>query len=301
MANLRIIYKNLVDSSTITASSTQNSTTTPATNLKSDIKSKVWRSSPNTASSTTSKGILLVDFGSLQNIGGVALAFTNFVSNAQVTVRGYTVMPTLSGTIAAPTLTGGTQSYVVASSTACPWNVLGLSNLGVGANTYAYGGGTTARVWLGDANRAIQVRGVSIEITDTYSAAATNLFVEVSRLIVGNYWSPVYNTSYGMTETIKDLSTTQRTEAGDLITKRGPRFSNLSFDLKWLAQSDRIEMTRILLGNGMTVPLFISLFPDDTIPEVERAHQIYGKITSIPGVSYSTWLTYSSQIDVEQV
>lgn len=308
--NLRVIYNNLVDLSatTVTASSSQSANTGVA-NLKSDIKSKVWRSSPNATSSTTAKAILMVDFGSNKPIGGVVLAFTNLVSNAAIKVVAYSVMPTLSGTVAAPTITGGTAAYTINSgntANGCPWNTLNLPNWGIpqGANTYAYGGGTYARVWM-PANTATAVRGITIEITDTYSTSATNRFIEVSKLIVGPYWSPKYNTGYGMTSEVKDSSKHERTQAGDLITIAGPRYNTLKFDMKWLDPSDRIELTKMLLGNGMPKPLLVSLFPDNSGTaaefEQERAHMIYGKLVSLPGVSYATLQIYSTSLELEEI
>jgi hypothetical protein len=108
-----------------------------------------------------------------------------------------------------------------------------------------------------------------------------------------------------MTATVKDLSVHDRTESGDLVTQRGPRFNSLSFDLSWLSPTDRIQMTKIVLGNGISKPLFVSLFPDNGSTtnswEMERAHQIYGKMMQTPGISYHTLDMYSSQIELEEV
>jgi hypothetical protein len=277
--NLRIIYQNLADTATLVASSTQG-TSTPVTNLQKDPKGSVWRSIGSSASITAT-------LATAQSIGGVVLPFTNFTSNsATLTVAGY------SGSAGTGTL------LYTQSGTCCPWNTLGLST--GSPNTYAYGGGTCARLWLSTVNQAISVASIVI----TISAPGTD-YIEVSRLIVGKYWSPVYNTGYGMTATIKDLSTHDRTESGDLVTQRGPRFNALSFDLAYLAPADRIQMTKLLLGNGISKPLFVSLFPDNDSTtnyyEMERAHQIYGKLMQTPGISYHTLDMYSSQIELEEV
>jgi hypothetical protein len=119
---------------------------------------------------------------------------------------------------------------------------------------------------------------------------------------MGQYWSPKYNTGYGMTNSMKDLSTHERTESGDLVSQRGPRYSALTFDLKWLDPTDRIQLTRIMLGNGLPRPLLISLFPDNgTQTEMERAHQIYGKMVTLPGITYDMLDIYSTQFDIEEV
>ena len=265
-------------------------------------------SSPNTVSGTTVKAFLMIDLGTAKSLQGVVLAFTNLVSST-ATIRvtgnntGFTIgppAPTVADQINTPVVTpnGGT------AVAACPWNTLGLPDWGtnpVGANTYAYGGGTYARVWLSDTTA---YRYWNIEIIDT-RPAGTGYYIEVSRLIMGQYWTPKYNTGYGMTNSMKDLSTHERTESGDLVSQRGPRYSCLTFDLKWLDPSDRIQLTKIMLVNGLPRPLLISLFPDNgsitSQAEMERAHQIYGKMVTLPGITYDMLDIYSTQFDIEEV
>lgn len=302
--NLRIIYKNLADNATIIASSSQANT--PVSNLKNDSKGKVWRSSANTATATSATAILLLDFGSSgTKVGGIVLPFTNLVSSsATITVRGYGVgsaAPTLGGTIASPTITGGTTSYSVASAACCPWNSLGLTNIGTGVNTYSYGGGTYLRVWLNSTQSNTTIRYLAITITDTRTAA-TGYYIEASRLIVGPVWSPTYNTSFGLTNTLKDMSTHERTESGDLVTRRGPRYNSINFDLKVLDQTDRLELNKILLNNGMPTPVLVSLFPDNTENwEQERTHMVYGKLMQLPGLTHFAPGFYSTSIEIEEI
>lgn len=302
--NLRIIYQNLADSATLTSPSSPAGT--PASNLQKDAKGSVWRTPTTTVASTSIDGIILVDLGSSQSIHSVVLPFTNLNSaSATIQVTGYSVAPTLStSTAGVGTATGGTLVTGFSQTTACcPWNTLGLST--GSPNTYAYGGGTYARIWLSTTIQALSARYLVIKITDFYSTSASGRYVEASRLIIGRYWSPTYNTGYGMTATIKDLSAHDRTESGDLVTQRGPRFNSLSFDLSWLSPTDRIQMTKLLLGNGISKPLFVSLFPDNGSTtaswEMERAHQIYGKIMQTPGISYHTLDMYSAQLELEEV
>lgn len=315
--NLRIIYQNLVDlipSGSITPSSTQSVQNTGVANLKSDTKSLVWRTSPTTIASTTVKGNLIVDLGASRLVGGIVLAFTNLNSStATIRVRGYSTAPTHSSTnndlINNPQITTGTAvaGYDSGTVQCCPWNTLTLPEWGTnpaGSSNYSYGGGTYARVWL-PSLKTTPVRYLSIEITDNYTTSAAGRYIEVSRLIIGDYWSPIYNTGYGMTSTIKDLSEHERTQGGDLITQRGPRFNTLSFNLDWLTHSDRREASRLMLGNGISKPVLVSLFPDSTGDssdfERERLHQIYGKFVQIPGISYQNIEFYSMPLELEEV
>lgn len=298
--NLRIIYENLVDLSTttITASSSQ-SASTGVSNLKLDTKSLVWRSG------TADVASLIVDLGSAKQVGGIILAFTNLMgSNATMKITGYSSanVPSFTGA----TLTTGIPTLFNTGNIACcPWNSLNLPTWGSNpalSSNYSYGGGTNARVWLTEQQQLLSPRYLGIEISDTTNTAS---YLEVSRLIVGKYWSPVYNTEYGVEAGIQDLSQHERTESGDLLTKIGPRFKTLKFNLNYLHQTDRKELTRILLGNGLPKPVFASIFPDSTGDDIdyqrEGLHQIYGKFSSVPGISYSYYELYSTSLELEEV
>lgn len=310
--NLRIIYQNLADLSTatVTANTTANATTTPASNMQKDIKSQVWRSGTFTSNLTTCTSHILVNLGTTQTgLGGVVLPFCNLTSTATIRVRAYTGS-TISFTGSTPdsptfSTTGATLVFDTGAVLACPYQVLGNWNWGVlelGANFYSYGGGTYARIWIPPNTTGIgnSFNQVLITIVDDRSAE-TNKYIEASRVVLGKYWEPKYNTSFGLSTTIKDLSAHQRTESGDLITNRGVRFNSMNFDLKWLTSSDRLDLTRILKGNGLSRPIFISLFPDDSDTGKEQAHQIYGKLSQSSPIQHPIFETYSTQIEIEEL
>lgn len=80
MPNLRIIYDNIADTATITATSTSGSLST--SNLKKDIKGLVHRSIGNSVTYT-------LVWASARTIGGVALPATNLSATATIEVRLY--------------------------------------------------------------------------------------------------------------------------------------------------------------------------------------------------------------------
>lgn len=307
--NLRIIYQNIVDLSTtnIVASSTA-SASTPATNLAVNTKSQVWRSGSVTTAADpvsgfyTAKANLIVSLVS-SNIGGIVLPFCNLSSLATIRVRGYTgTAPTLSGTVDLPTVaTTGTLKFDTGTVLACPYQVLGLWNWGslpLGVNSYSYGGGTYGRVWIPLRSQAA-CTSLLIEIVDPNNSTP---YIELSRLVIGSYWSPQYNTSYGLSSNTTDLSNHERSESGDLITNRGIRFRSMKFDLNWLTASDRLEFSRILRGNGLPKPLLISLFPDNSTDyDKEQAHQMYGKLSQFSDVVNPILDLYSTSIDIEEI
>lgn len=327
--NLRIIRKNLTDLSTttITASSTASAATTTA-NLKKDSKSQVWRSVCNIAGTTngivtsvspiTIKANLIITFPSSNIIGGVILPFCNLGPSATIRVRAYTgTAPTTTVTTTAlPTITAA-GTLVTNGDTgtvlACPYQPLGMWEWGTialgensytaadsstGANSYSYGGGAYGRVWF---PTQIACTSLAIEITDIRATGETS-YIEVSRLVIGSYWSPRYNTSYGVSVSMNDTGTAMRTDSGDLLTSRGAMYKSLSFPLDWMTPGDQLEFIKILKSNGINQPLLVSLFPDNSNDwSMEQTHQIYGKLSDLSQITYHTLGMYGANINIEEV
>lgn len=275
--NLRVIYDNLLDygTTTITASHSGNYA---AANLKRDAKSLTWRSTTKTAP-------LTVGFGSAKTISGVLLAFTNLTATATVTV-------TATG------VTAGVNPSALGAVLARPWADTEWDSTFLPANSsgYSYGAGTHARFWFsGD----VTCTGLTIVITDM---ANSNSYVEVSRLIVGKSWSPKYNTEFGIQVGVKDLSSQSRTESGDLITTRGVRYKTLNFDLNWLTYTDRTTFVNLLKTSGLSRPLAISLFPNNSDDwDAEGLYQIYGKLTDTAAVTHPMFSVYTSSVSIEEI
>lgn len=279
--NLRVIYQNLADTATITASPGASGVTL-VTNMQKDAKSLVYR-----ASGTSST--LTVNLASAQIVGGVILPFCNLTSTATIRVQGFS---TANGT--------GTQVFDTGVINACPYQPLGMwawGSIPLGLNMYAYGGATYGRAWLAN-NMQTSCLSLLITVSDT---ANTNGYLEFSRLVIGAYWSPKYNTGFGLSTTPKDMSEHSRSESGDIITNRGARYNTLNFDLKYMDAADRTEFTKITRGSGLPSALFISLFPDDDDPAKEQGHQIYGKLSQLGGISHPMYSIYSTTIDIEEV
>ncbi len=271
----------MADIATVVANTTA-SASTPASNLLSDTKSLVWRSTLKIGNTLT------VNFPSSTIVGGVILPFCNLSSTATIQVEGFSLANL-----------GGTTVFNF-TVTACPYEPLGWwawGSIPLGLNTYAYGGGTYARAWLPN-NTQIACLSMRITINDASNAKS---YIEASRLVIGSYWSPKYNTSFGLSTAVKDLSEHTRSESGDLVTNRGIRYNTMNFDLKWLDKSDRNEFSKIVRGSGLPKPIFISLFPDDVDTGKEQIHQIYGKQSQLGPLSHPVFEMYSSTIDIEEM
>lgn len=273
MANLRMIYNNVADSATVSATSVES--TFVAANAQKDTKGLVWR----TATAVTTATYTLT-WASGQNISAVVLPFTNLSSTATVVVKLYTGAYTLFST-SSPVLVKGSLST---------WNTQTL-----GSNTYSYGGGSCVAVWLANST---SITRVEIVITD---AGNPSSYLEVSRVVCGTYWSPTYNVPYGIQVGFNDLSDQIRTQAGNLVTNNSTFSKTINFDLSYMNIADRDIFIQILRINGKRLPVFVSVFPEDTSGNTESIYQIYGKITDLATISHPMFTMYASSVSIAEV
>lgn len=284
--NLIILYDNLVDisSSTLTVSSTTGATNKE--NLRNNTKSSVWRSVGTTAT-------LLATFASASNVKAVVLPFCNLTSTATIRIRGFSSNPTLSGT----TVVGGTQVWDSGVLDACPWETSLLNSYAVppSLTSYAYGGGKYARAYYYNTST---VTSITVEIVDPSNTAG---YVELSRLVIGDYWSPRFNTSYGISLDVVDTSSSDRMDSGDVSIVNSPKYTRLTFDLKYMDSSDRIKMLQLLRSNGYAKPMFVSIFPEHTEAYLERDYQIFGRLSGSSPIVHPIYSMYSTQVNIEEI
>jgi len=218
-------------------------------------------------------------------LSGVLLAFTNLTATATITT-------TATG------ITAGVNPSALGAVLARPWTDTAWDStfLPANSNSYSYGGGNYARTWFsGD----VTCTGLTIVITDT---ANINSYLEASRLIVGKSWSPKYNTEFGIEVGVKDLSSQSRTESGDLITTRGIRYKTLNFNLNWLTYTDRTTFVNLLKTSGLSRPLAVSLFPNNSDDwDAEGLYQIFGKLTDTAAVTHPMFSVYTSSVSIEEI
>jgi hypothetical protein len=161
-------------------------------------------------------------------------------------------------------------------------------------SAYAYGGGAYAKAWFTPA----MCTGCRVDIIDIGNQSG---YIEASRLIIGNYWSPVKNVSYGMSNSIQDLSKNTRTQSGDLISDSSPTNRKIAFNIEELDATDRKTLYSILRRSGMRSSMFISLTPENVDIELERDNMIYGKLSAVSAMSIPFFGAYSFPIEMEEI
>jgi hypothetical protein len=271
MANLRVVYDNAADRSTPSASTTAGALA--ATNLLTDIKSEVWRS---TATSAT----LTLTWAAAESVAMVAIPYCNLTATATMRVRCYT--------------NTGDATPVLDTGTFTADSIAPFDGWGTGANMYAFGGGSSCVTWF----NSVSVKKVVIDLTDTSNTAG---YIEAGRLIVGGYWELTYNPDYGVTAGMNDLSTHERTDSGDLRTDRGAMYKTLSFDLNYMPAADRNILWRIARTNGMYKPLYVNLIPSDTDQYEEKIYQIYGKLSKGAAIKFQFMNQFATSLEIEEV
>lgn len=277
MPNLRILHDNAANRvSSLSASTTSGSLA--AANLLTDRKAEVHRA---TATSVT----YTATWASPELMSMVALAFTNYTSTATIRVRAYTLAADAS-----PAVDTG-------AVLACGYSPLGLWPWGtvpLGVNAFSYGGGTYGRAYF----TAGAYEKLVIDIVDVDQPLS---YVEAARLIVGAYWAPEYNPGYGATARVNDTTANSRSQSGDLRSDVGTVSRSLPVDLERIVPTDRARLWNILRGSAKSGPVFISLFPEDDDPELEQAHQLYGKLASDLAISHPMFGNFSAPLEVEEM
>lgn len=284
MSNLRIIHDNAADRAALTASS-QAGALGPA-NLQRDAKSAVLRGA-GAAQTVT------VTWPAQESIACVALILTNLTSSARMRVRGYAqpgdAVSVLDTGWLMPCPEAALGSYPFAELP-LGWNAYKWG----GANTWARGGGANAVAWFAP----VSVRQMVVEV---HCPDIPEGYIEISRLVAGNYWSPQYNAEYGAQLQLQDTSETYRTSAGTMKTALGTTSAKLSISLAHLTPDDRARLMRILRESSSIRPLLCSLFPENADPVLEQDHMLYGRVANVDAVSTPYYETYSAPLQIEGI
>ena len=284
MPNLRIIHDNAADRAVLTAGS-QAGALGPA-NLQLDRKSAVLRATGLTQSITAT-------WPTEEAIACVALIFTNMTSSARMRVRGY---ERLDGS--APAIdTGWMMPCPEAPLESYPFGELPLGWNAYqwgGTNTWARGGGADAVAWFAPTF----VRQLVIEV---HCPDLREGYIEVSRLVAGNYWSPEYNAEYGASVQLQDTTEVYRTAAGTAKTAVGTTSDKLAINLAHLTPPDRARLMRILRECGPVRPLLFSLFPENPDSLLDQDHMLYGRVANLDAVSTPYYETYAAPLQIEGI
>lgn len=272
---VRIVWDNATDRAIITSGSaaiTQD-------NLKTDSKTEVWRSVAATTSTNVS-----ASWTAFETISCVAFPHCNFSPTATMRVRLYSD-------------TAGTalvyDSGVLACTGSTAIKVAGLT-LTQSSSAYSYGGGGCAVIYT----TPTATKKVVIDIVDTASLQA---YLEASRLVVGEYYTPTYDAEIGASISFEDTGKNFRNDAGNLMSDIGTRNKVIDFNLSALLDVDRTAIWKIVSYCGTSYPVFISLYPEHTNKDLEQAHTVYGKFSNVTKIASKAVGLYEAPMTVEGI
>jgi hypothetical protein len=274
MANLRILYNNVADLATITASTTA-STTTPngfaASNMQNAQKTSVHRA--GSAGSVT----YTLNWATGQRINGIALPATNLADNDGIEVKAY-YNDVLHTTI---------------SNYACLGrNILLQSGSTTSDYTqFSFGGATKTSVWWptwpSDLTSKLEIKLTS----------AGNSPIDCARIVCGEYWAPTRQVDKGIELGFTDQSEVITTRSGNTYVDRKPITETMNFQLQYLVESDRQQFMKIMRSWGSTGLVYVCVFPDNTNPELTQAYSIYGRLQA-NALQYQFFNYYSSSVQL---
>lgn len=161
------------------------------------------------------------------------------------------------------------------------------------STTIGYGGGKYIAAYIPG--------GIGTSFTITLSQS-----VKVAKIIVGTYWSPTFNTQFGLSISYDDKTSVERTQAGDLYTINAPRNKTMSFDMNYMNEADKFKFFDIIKASGRSKPIFVSAFPhglntDTSLAEKEQMYSICGIFSNMPGITHSMWTIYAASVQVEEI
>lgn len=251
----------------------------PATNMKLDEKTSVWRTTQDVKTAT-----ITALWGTSVGVSCVAIPFCNFSSTATMRVVFYSTQAVGSVIY---------DSGDVLCSVAGTHLVRGMTPA-QSASAYAQGGGNVATFYTTVRN----VQRIDIIIKDPNNLQG---YLEVARLVVGDYFSPQRNAEYGVGLCMEDTTKNYRTDAGSLKSDVGTRNKKLSLDLNYMSEADRDAVWRLVKYCGINTSVFLSVLPDSTDKAMESAYTIYGKFTDMSTIAASSYKVFSMPLEIEGV
>lgn len=246
--------------------------------MKNDTKSNVCR-----ATGTDIEIVMTWDVA--ERIGGVHFPWCNGSPSTTIEVLGYSDKA------------GVTKVLDTGVRPACPARVRPLRAPWTpvsAASAYAWGGGAHAFAWFENTS----VKRLVIRLKDPGSLQG---YLEVSRVFVGESFTPDENASYDPGLTPVNTGSQFRTDAGDRRFVPGTKSSKLAIELESMTERDRSFIWDMLVANGLEVPIIVSLYPGDASPERERDHQMYGALVQTAAMRRPNFAQHATSMEWESM
>lgn len=269
MKKLTIVRTNNFDDATVTM-------TTPAPNMgaqwmKTDTKSEASRILGST-------GAITASWNDEVGIDIVAIPAWNGSSSSEIRVRIY--LEETGGNL----LFDSGWTWAAGGPILQNWDFHQPLNV----NGFAYGATVTTVQVPNIAGRRV--------IIDLRDPERTSL--DISRVVIGEAFSPRCNPDYGSSQSSKDLSKQVRAASGDVIIDRGPINRTLSLNLNMVYPEDRHLFSRIMT-QSLGEMVFVSVVADEDDVSLSQDWSMYGVIKPDP-LTFASFSTHQTSYEIEE-
>ena len=280
MSSMIIVSQNMADIATIT------STNSPANlgpeNLKKDLRG-LWCRLVGPSNTITLKWNNPVPIGAVVIVGSSLKPSSKFRVKVFEDVDGLVLKHDSNWIWAAPGTTFDNEDWT---------EELNTNESPADGNEFAYSIPPSSAHYL---KEQLMGRSVTIELLDNDSS-----FIDISRLVVGPYFSPKVNANYGQSNSIIDLTTHSRSASGGLRSEVGPISRVLNFSLDYVNEEDRGRVQK-LVEKSSGSSLWVSLCPDSVDKELERDKSIYGRLSSPISLQWQTLFIHTADFQIEGI
>lgn len=268
MASLKILSENIADSASITA------TPEPVEglgigNLKTDIKSQVCRFLSNSIE-------IVAEWAEGQSIGCVGIPSCNLSQDSLVQVLVYDE---------------GELVHDSGELYAAPGIIMGNWDFTQDLNINAFWDGpSTVGVWFD------HVYGNRVEIIISDPLVE---YIDMSRLVIGPYFEPVYSPAYGSAFGIEDATRNTRAESGDIKTYEGSKHRVLTLDMAWVFKADRHRFAHVM-REGIGKRHFVSAIDGVAQVGLTQDWMLYGVLSQTSNIAYLAPGLHQTQFQIQE-
>jgi hypothetical protein len=276
MSNLIIMNKNVASRAVMSAAPVAPGMSIAA--ILNDTKSHVCRA-------VGTEIEIIMTFAVAELIGGVHFPHCNGSPSTTIEVLGYSDEA------------GASKVVETGERLACParprellppWTPVSA------ASAYAWGGGAHAFTYFDNTS----VRRLVIRIKDPGSLQG---YLELSRVFVGETFSPDKNASYDPARTPVSTTTSFYTDAGDRRAVKGAKRWKLSIELGSMTERDRLFICDMQVANDLDGPSIIDLYPNDPSHERARDHRMYGGLVQTAAMRRPNFAKHATTLEWESM
>ena len=282
---MRILHTNVVDAASNLISTPVCVSAMPISNIKLPERGKFARIVGATSWTVTGEV--------MGAIAGFSIVGHNFTGGATVRLRLYSDIAMTVVVYDSTALAVGTpQTWgnpAASPNGGLAWGVLPWMDTGLLPGTPEY-----FTIWFASVGNAAAFK---LEVVDAGNADG---FLQMGRIYMGSYWSPLVNVAYGLKKAWKEASVLARTDGGSLRTEGYLPYRFFSANFAYMAESDRGAFDTLLRKIGKRVDVLVSFYPG-LGGALERDYTAAVKFTNLPDLSSVAASYFDTSAELEEI